>query len=256
MEEKKNNKGLIWLIVILIILVLGLVGYIVYDIVLKVDKTNLTPNNTSTTTTSKKIIEEQNFTKYPEKNDDNIVNFNLHELYVNENVNLMENFKNLKLKKGNIDYTLNCTKYDEAHVEAFGYACSHFEILINKVKLEDYFNEGCGHTKHIIINGDYLILQLSTGCDEGCGYIKIFKNGELIYTVKGTTSYLDLNDSFDNIIKYSNNKLYYFIQTKETDVAYNVLKMIDFNKSEIIEEELERKETDYAVCYDLSGEFE
>ena len=31
MEEKKNNKGLVWLIVILIILVLGLVGYIVYD---------------------------------------------------------------------------------------------------------------------------------------------------------------------------------------------------------------------------------
>ena len=35
MEEKKNNKGLVWLIVVLIILVLGLVGYIVYDKVLK-----------------------------------------------------------------------------------------------------------------------------------------------------------------------------------------------------------------------------
>ena len=35
MDEKKNNKGLIWLIVILIILVLGLVGYIVYDKVSK-----------------------------------------------------------------------------------------------------------------------------------------------------------------------------------------------------------------------------
>ena len=53
----------------LIVLVLGLIGYIVYDKVLKVDKTNLTPNNTSTTTTSQKIIEKQNFTKYPEKND-------------------------------------------------------------------------------------------------------------------------------------------------------------------------------------------
>ena len=37
MEEKKNNKGLVWLIVILIILVLGLVGYIVYDKVLSKD---------------------------------------------------------------------------------------------------------------------------------------------------------------------------------------------------------------------------
>ena len=34
MEEKKNNKGLVWLIVILIVLVLGLAGYIVYDKVL------------------------------------------------------------------------------------------------------------------------------------------------------------------------------------------------------------------------------
>lgn len=52
MEEKKNNKGLIWLIVILIVLVLGLVGYIVCDNVLK-DNNELSNNSniTSTTTT-------------------------------------------------------------------------------------------------------------------------------------------------------------------------------------------------------------
>ena len=48
MEEKKNNKRLIWLIVILIILVLGLVGYIIYDKVILEDKTPV--NNESTTT--------------------------------------------------------------------------------------------------------------------------------------------------------------------------------------------------------------
>ena len=44
MEEKKNNKGLVWLIVVLIILVLGLVGYIVYDKVLT-DKSTENINN-------------------------------------------------------------------------------------------------------------------------------------------------------------------------------------------------------------------
>lgn len=39
MEEKKNSKGLILVIVILIVLVLGLIGYIVYDKVLKNDFT-------------------------------------------------------------------------------------------------------------------------------------------------------------------------------------------------------------------------
>ena len=52
MEEKKNNKGLVWLIVILIILVLGLVGYIIYDRVLKDDKTPNYENTTSTTITT------------------------------------------------------------------------------------------------------------------------------------------------------------------------------------------------------------
>ena len=62
MEEKKNNKGLIWLIVILIILVLGLVGYIVYDKVLKDDKTISNNDETITTisTTINKINEEKN----------------------------------------------------------------------------------------------------------------------------------------------------------------------------------------------------
>lgn len=48
MEEKKNNKGLIWLIIILIILVLGLVGYIVYDKTITKGKELITETNTTT----------------------------------------------------------------------------------------------------------------------------------------------------------------------------------------------------------------
>ena len=140
-------------------------------------------------------------------------------------------------------------------MEALGYACRRFEITINNVVLDDAINEGCGHTKHIINNGEYLILQFSSGCDTGCGYIQIFKNGEVIYRVNGTSTYL--NDSYENIIKYNDNKLYYFVQVKESNKSYNILKMIDFNETEIVEKEIERKEIETdagAVCYDYSIE--
>ena len=52
MEEKGNNKGLVWLIVILIILVLGLVGYIVYDKVMLDNKKVINENTTTTTNNS------------------------------------------------------------------------------------------------------------------------------------------------------------------------------------------------------------
>ena len=58
MEEKKNNKGLVWLIVILIIMILGLVGYIVYDKVLY--KTKEPINNKSTTTINSSQVGNDN----------------------------------------------------------------------------------------------------------------------------------------------------------------------------------------------------
>ena len=59
MEEKKNNKGLVWLIVVLIILVLGLIGYIVYDKVLSTEKEHINNESTSTTTTTSSINEKE-----------------------------------------------------------------------------------------------------------------------------------------------------------------------------------------------------
>lgn len=52
MEEKKNNKGLIWLIVILIVLVLILLSIIIYQNLFKENKTLTNNDNTSNTTTT------------------------------------------------------------------------------------------------------------------------------------------------------------------------------------------------------------
>lgn len=69
MEEKKNNKGIIWVIIILIFLILGLIGYIVYDKVVLENNSmnNNVLNNTTTTTTTIKnqeTLTEEEINKY------------------------------------------------------------------------------------------------------------------------------------------------------------------------------------------------
>ena len=104
MEEKKNNKGLIWLIIILIILVLGLVGYIVYDKGFINDKLQNENITTSTTTTSKETLTEtidivDNLTEYY------LLYWNYEEIYdyyfkMSDNeskINIDSQFKDVKI---------------------------------------------------------------------------------------------------------------------------------------------------------------
>lgn len=59
MEEKKNNKGIIWFIIILIVLILVLIGYIVYDKVVLEKNINNKDNNTTKITTEKNNDEKE-----------------------------------------------------------------------------------------------------------------------------------------------------------------------------------------------------
>lgn len=128
MKEKKNNKGLIWLIIILIVLVLGLVSFIVYDKVLLIDKeSNIENNNTNTTTTEKtkdndnedNILRRDNFIYKLNEKDYHISyvykKYNSDEFYKGQNINIEE------AKKYN-DYVYNII---------------YLEILLNDKKIED-----------------------------------------------------------------------------------------------------------------------
>ena len=165
--EEKNNKWLIWVIIILIVLVLGLIGFIVYD------KAFVKDINNNTTTIPIENDTNEDFINYPPKNDDSILSFDLNELSSNNKVDLTKNFKNIKLMKENLEYTISCTEYNEGIIEEFGYGCNSFEIIINNVKLKDYISEGAYEFKHIIIKEDYLILQTYSNVSK-CGYIKIY----------------------------------------------------------------------------------
>ena len=122
MGEKKNNKVLIWLIIILIILVLGLVGFIVYDKVLKVDKTisnndettNLTTTTTNNATTDDNVNDNTKYEKISTfKLNLNGKEHNLHfKYFLIEGDSSYTNPEDIKMAQDNGEYAYYTLKVD------------------------------------------------------------------------------------------------------------------------------------------------
>jgi len=119
MEVKKNNTGLIWLVVILLILVLCLIGYIIFDKTLY----KVTTNNEKTTTT--KNEKEENNTLRRDNFIYDLNNKKIHISYVYRKMNSSEfvlwkeNSNNDEIKNANDIYNM-----------------IYLEILLNEKKLE------------------------------------------------------------------------------------------------------------------------
>lgn len=148
MENKKNSKGLIVLVIILIICVLGLAGYIVYDKVLNKQTIN-TNNNTSST--SKKI--ENTISNEPNKNN-----------YINNNTteDIIKNFNKRidEVKTGKEDKTLLCNLKNENN--QFDVDCTKItDFNIKKIDKVDSLE-----------NGDVYEIQFEVKCssDNICFY--------------------------------------------------------------------------------------
>lgn len=106
MEEKKNNKGILWLVIILIVLVLGLVGYIVLDKVLSEDKASTNNNETNATTT---MI----------KNNDGTYNFTYksHEINLLNKLAKINEIYAITVKSNENDYDLYVKYMDETETK-------------------------------------------------------------------------------------------------------------------------------------------
>lgn len=116
MEEKKSNKGLIWLIVILIVLVLGLVGFIVYDKVVLDNKDSVSDNNTISTTNEnyEKILYDQDniLITLRDANDEEFLENNGTSYY-----NFFFNGREIsELKIVDYGLEINCSKYDNDYI--------------------------------------------------------------------------------------------------------------------------------------------
>lgn len=229
MEEKKNNKGLIWLIVILIILILGLIGFIVYDN-LKEDKIN---NITTTTrveeandTLEENILRRDNFI-YELNNKKHTITFLYEKANINEINKINSQIEDVEEAKRNGDYLYNIiyTKIliDEKYINKkilvyydFENNLDNFPLLtrdnINKIKgeNEEYFIFEIQHR-----NSDNIFM------DGGTNPFIVDENGSIIHELKfddatgwGTT---DKNSIMYEKGMYSieNNNIYYLMPNCE-----------------------------------------
>lgn len=238
MEEKKNNKGLIWLLIILIILVLGLIGYIVYDKVLKSDDST---NNTSTTITLKtteKVNENKNvveiFKSLPQENDNTVLwNGSAHKLVENY-IDFNTDFKNISKNEYGFDLNFNCVEYDAKNNDESIDKCTKFEIYINKKQNELYSN--FWYNLDVTMTNSYFITY-----DGGFGgNLRIFdKTGNEIYTEYIATDFgikIDEENYNDEIYGYTptikDNKLYFVKYLKENEENF-IICSFDLNTKKV-----------------------
>lgn len=160
MENNKNSKGLIVLVIILIICILGLGGYIVYDKIL--NKPTPTTDNTKSSTT-KPINNESEYDKITSY--DITLNSNNHKIYYKYKIVAgNDNYEDIELAKENGEYI-----YNELHTEIYLdnnkindtiiYYDNENNIINAKDKKE---NLDLSNTKIIkgLDNKDYLVIML------------------------------------------------------------------------------------------------
>ena len=186
MEEKKNNKGLVWLIVILIILVLGLVGYVVYNKVLSKDAEKINNNekdNTTTTITTTDNIESNINDDKNNKIKDIILDFESEQ----EN-NRLEVGHGLPSQYTEDKYTINMTidninvngKRNNVKIKNYepnDYNCEEGKdkvVLFNDNIIYEPLGEACYLTslgEIIVFNKNYIVLRFFA---EGGGWFNIY----------------------------------------------------------------------------------
>lgn len=153
MEEKKNNKGLIWLIVILIVLVLGLVGYIVFDKVLSKDKTHINNNAPTTTTTKVSSEEKKEYIIKETKTSKAGINVTLEQKSSNDNCNLIVANNKIDLN------TSYCYDYQLDLYESFIIVIfySPLNLNIHNMFIFNYNGEQLNDASNMIIDENYYV---------------------------------------------------------------------------------------------------
>jgi len=139
MEEKKNNKGIIWLITILIVLIIGLVGYIVYDKIILENNKDIQEDNRTTT----KVENDNAPTDVTE-----VMKSKLNGLWYNKENNLYFNIENENYFDGEFatDAVIHCQidnikKIGEKKYEINTKECTFEEEKRDNIKYEFYYDD-------------------------------------------------------------------------------------------------------------------
>ena len=229
MNDKKY-KIIIGGLVFLLLITLGLLIYTTTNKKDNNNNSNSTTTSTTPTTTTKNLA--TNFNMFPLNDDSDIIHLRVGDLY-EADVDTETNFKNINLKKGNLNYSASCKEYSEIN------GCTQVEFNINNTLItvpEETTDGGL----YLMIKNNNIVLVRFAGT---CAYIEIYRNSKLAYTVDHISTYNSTLLNYlkskkeyvdeDDTIKYTNNKLHYLVDTID---GYTILKTIDLTKDTIKEE--------------------
>ncbi len=249
MNDKKY-KIIIGGLVFLLLITLGLLIYTTTNKKDNNNNSNSTTTSTTPTTTTKNLA--TNFNMFPLNDDSDIIHLSVGDLY-EADVDTETNFKNINLKKGNLNYSASCKEYSEIN------GCTQVEFNINNTLItvpEETTDGGL----YLMIKNNNIVLVRFAGT---CAYIEIYRNSKLAYTVDHISTYNSTLLNYlkskkeyvdeDDTIKYTNNKLHYLVDTID---GYTILKTIDLTKDTIKEEAVAKVKDNQKIdlnCYNNSS---
>lgn len=249
MNDKKY-KIIIGGLVFLLLITLGLLIYTTTNKKDNNNNSNSTTTSATTTTTTKNLA--TNFNMFPLNDDSDIIYLRVGDLY-EADVDTETNFKNINLKKGNLNYTTSCKEYSET------YGCTQVEFNINNTLITVPSETTDGGLYLMVKNNNIVLVRFASTC----AYIEIYRNSKLAYTVDHISTYNSTllnylkskkeNVYEDDTIKYTSNKLYYLVDTID---GYTILKKIDLTKETIKEEEVAKVKDNQKIdlnCYNNSS---
>lgn len=244
-----NDKKYKIIIGILVLFLLILIELLIYT-TKKNNNSNSTTTSATTTTTTKNLA--TNFNMFPLNDDSDVIHLSVGDLY-EADVDTETNFKNINLKKGNLNYSASCKEFSEIN------GCTQVEFNINNTLItvpEETTDGGL----YLMVKNNNIVLVRFAGT---CAYIEIYRNSKLAYTVDRISTYNSTLLNYlkskkeyvdeDDTIKYTNNKLYYLVDTID---GYTILKTIDLTKETIKEEEVAKVKDNQKIdlnCYNNSS---
>ena len=245
-----NDKKYKIILVVLVLFLLILIGLLIYKTKKNNNSNNTTTTSSSSTTTAKNLA--TNFNMFPLNDDSDVIHLSVGDLY-EADVDTETNFKNINLKKGNLNYSASCKEFSEIN------GCTQVEFNINNTLItvpEETTDGGL----YLMIKNNNIVLVRFAGT---CAYIEIYRNSKLAYTVDHISTYNSTllnylkskkeNVDEDDTIKYTSNKLHYLVDTID---GYTILKTIDLTKDTIKEEAVAKVKDNQKIdlnCYNNSS---
>lgn len=245
-----NDKKYKIILVVLVLFLLILIELLIYTTKKSNNSNNTTTTSSPSTTTAKNLA--TNFNMFPLNDDSDVIHLSVGDLY-EADVDTETNFKNINLKKGNLNYSASCKEFSEIN------GCTQVEFNINNTLITVPEETTDGGLYLMVKNNNIVLVRFA----DTCAYIEIYRNSKLAYTIDHVSTYNSTllnylkskkeNVYEDDTIKYTNNKLYYLVDTID---GYTILKTIDLTKETIKEEEVAKVKDNQKIdlnCYNNSS---